>query len=957
MRGLPTGTVTFLFTDIEGSTDLLQHLGDRRYQDLLETYRGVLRAVFENRGGTQVDERGEEFFFVFQRAKEAVTAAVEAQRRVTALTSPEAPSIRYRIALHTGEPISTGTLYVGIDVHRAARICAAGHGGQILLSQTTTDLVRSELPPQTEIRELGEHRLKDLQRPERLYQVIVPDLPSVFPPLRSLSVVSNNLPIQLTSFVGRQQEIAEIKQFLSEHRLVTLTGIGGGGKTRLALQVAADLIEVFPHGVWLVDFGSVSSAELVIPTVASTLRVREQAGQSIFDTLTDDLRDKTILLMFDNCEHLIDACAGVAYELVRRSPKLSVLATSREPLRVTGERVYPVPPLALPDLASLPSAAQLPAIEAVQLFVDRAALGQHQFVVTERNAPTVSQIVARLDGIPLAIELAAGLTRVLSVTEIAERLEDRFRVLIGRSRTTVARHQTLEAAMDWSYDLLSPAEQLLLRRLSVFRGGCTLEACQAICMDPNTSPHGPIDLLLSLVEKSLVTHDPDTGRYRVLDTVRQYGEQKLRSADEYDMIHDRLLHYFVAFAEAGEPKVRSPEQQHWLVRLDQEHDNLRAALRRSTTTPGQGEAAVRLAAALWWFWHIRGHWSEGRAWLETSLESGRDAPDRARGRAISGAAFLAWRLDDVARAAALSEESVEVCRRAEDSWGLAAALDTLALVARRRDRYAEAERLHTESLVLFRNLGQSWGVVRALNYLAIVAWYRGDLPRARRLAEESLHVARASALQGGMAASQHTLGRIAASEGEDAEAARLIQDGLDYFSAVGDREGIASSLYMLGRIAARRGEFAAADAAIEQSRKITDDIDDRSLMAMVLSAQGYVAMKRGEAHRAGSCFAESLRYRLVHNLLWDRWQIAESLDGLASVASASEGFERAATLFGAAAGVREPIGARRAPEEDAEYERAVSAVRSALRQDVFDAAWNRGREMNVLEAVDYALPE
>ncbi len=434
MPSLPTGTVTFLFTDIEGSTALLQRLGDHRYAEALEEHRRLLRAAFEEGNGREIDTQGDAFLVAFSRARDAVATAVAAQRSLMKHTWPDGASLQVRMGLHTGEPISNTDRYVGLDVHRAARICSAGHGGQILLSRAVSDLVRRDLPAGVSLRDLGSHRLKDLHEPEHLVQVVQSDLPADFPPLKSLDVHPNNLPRQLTSFIGREREIAEVKRLLSIAYIVTLTGTGGAGKTRLALQVAAELLDNYPDGTRFVELAPLSDPALVPKAVASALDVPEQPGRELRETLLGYLRPKHLLLLLDNCEHVLSACQDLADRLLRVCPNLRILATSQEALGVEGESTYPVPSLQLPDLRRLPPLERLAEYGAVRLFAERAALSQPTFSLTTSNAPTVAQICYQLDSIPLAIELAAARVKVLSVDQIAARLDDRFRLLMVGTR-------------------------------------------------------------------------------------------------------------------------------------------------------------------------------------------------------------------------------------------------------------------------------------------------------------------------------------------------------------------------------------------------------------------------------------------------------------------------------------------------------------------------------------------
>ncbi len=619
MASLPTGTVTFLFTDIEGSTRLLQQLGDH-YPDVLAEYRRLLRSVSQEKGGQEVDTQGDSFLIAFPRAKDALGSAVEAQRSIVSNQWPQEVSIRVRMGLHTGEPLRAETGYVGMDVHRAARICAAGHGGQILLSAATRILVEDDLPNGVSFRDLGEHRLKDLAHPQHLFQAVATDLPADFPPLKSLDVVSTNLPVQLTSFVGREREMTEVKRLLPTARLLTLTGTGGAGKTRLALHVAADVLEEFPNGVWLVELAALSDPALVPHTIASALRIREASGSPMLATLLDYLQYKKLLLMLDNCEHLIEACAHLAEAMLRACPDLRILATSREPLGVPGELAWRVPSLSLPEPGWLPSPETLMKYGAVRLFIERAAVGQPTFTLTPQNSVPVATVVQRLDGIPLAIELAAARVQGLSVEQIARRLDDLFRLLTRGSRTSPPRHQTLQGVLDWSYHLLSEAEQMVLRRLAVFAGGWTLEAAEEVC--GGGVEFDVLDLLTQLVFKSLVLMDERGGevRYRFLETVRQYSWNKLSSSGEIAKLRERHRDSSLRLVERAEVELQGPNQRMWLERLETEHDNLRAALEWSLTEGGGAEPGLRLAGCLWRFWHERGYWSEGRRWLEAALE-------------------------------------------------------------------------------------------------------------------------------------------------------------------------------------------------------------------------------------------------------------------------------------------------------------------------------------------------
>lgn len=527
MSGPPTGTITFLFSDIEGSTRLLQDLGEE-YEGVLDAHRNLLRTAFEQHHGHEVGSEGDSLFVVFERATDAVTAAIDGQRSVQKHEWPPGAEIRVRVGIHTGEARLVGGDYVGLAVHRASRICSAGHGGQILVSATTRELVEGHLPKRVALKDLGEHRLKDLARAERLFQVCHPEISMNFPPLRSLESRRHNLPTQLTSFIGRERDFAEVKKLVSSARLLTITGAGGSGKTRLALKVASDLLDQHPHGVWVVDLAAVTDPELVLQELASTLSVREQEGRPLDASLNDFLADKKLLLVLDNCEHLVAACSRVADQVLRVSPDSRIIVTSREALGVGGEVAWRIPSMSVPDLDAGGSIDELSAYEAVKLFLERAFLAVPSFTPTSSDVPLLIQICQRLDGIPLAIELAAARVKVLSLKQIADRLDDRFRLLTGGSKSMLPRQQTLRALVDWSYALLSESERVVLVRASVFAGGFTLEAAESVCSGEGVSEEDVLDSLAALVDKSLLVVDRggQAARCRFLETIRQYSREK-----------------------------------------------------------------------------------------------------------------------------------------------------------------------------------------------------------------------------------------------------------------------------------------------------------------------------------------------------------------------------------------------------------------------------------------------
>ncbi len=583
LRNLPKGTVSLLFTDMEGSTRLLQQLG-ARYADVLAECRQLLRTAFQRWNGYEVDTQGDAFFVAFARAIDAVSAAVDAQRGLANHSWPEGVTVRVRMGLHTGEPTLTSEGYVGLDVHRGARIMSAGHGGQVLLSQTTRDLVEDELLVEVSLRDLGEHRLKDLGHPLRLFQLVIEGLPAGFPPLKTLDAHPNNLPVQPTPLIGREEKVAVLVELLGrgDVRLVTLTGPGGVGKTRLGLQVAAELSDRFSDGVFFVNLAPIRDAEFVVAAIVQTLEVKEIAEQGQaqpLQRLKAFLREKNVLLVLDNFEQVTAAALLVA-ELLAACSRLKVLVTSRIALHVRAEHEFAVPPLAVPDLKHLPDAAALAQYEALELFTQRAQAVKPDFTVTSANASAVAAICVRLDGLPLAIELAAARIKYFPAQTLLTRLEQGLGVLAGGARDLPERQQTLRSTIAWSYDLLSPEEQKLFRRLSVFVDGCTLEANEAVCTAAGALDEDILEGLASLVDKSLLRQEEADGepRFTMLQTLREFGLECLANEQETEVTRHAHALYYLRLAEESEPHLKGKAAARWLVQLELEHENLRAAL-------------------------------------------------------------------------------------------------------------------------------------------------------------------------------------------------------------------------------------------------------------------------------------------------------------------------------------------------------------------------------------------
>lgn len=956
MSELPVGTITFLFTDVEGSTKLWEQYPDAMRQALIR-HDALIEACVAAHAGTVVRPRGEgdSRFAVFPRVTDAVAAACAIQRTLFSEPWPTETPLRVRLALHTGEADLREGDYYGTAVNRCARLRAIAHGGQTLLSLATAELVRDALPAGASLRDLGLHRLKDLQRPEQVFQLMSPDLPADFPPLKSLDTLPNNLPRQLTSFIGREREMAEVKQLLHTTSLLTLTGAGGCGKTRLALQVAADLLEEYPDGVWLVELATLADPTLVPQTVASALGVREEPGRPLFATLSDYLSPKHLLLVLDNCEHLVEACATLANSLLRGCPKLRILATGREALGIAGEVAWRVPSLSLPFLHPLPPIESLTQYEAVRLFIERATAALPAFTVTNPNAPAVAQICHRLDGIPLAIELAAARVKVLSVEQMLARLEDRFRLLTGGSRAALPRHQTLRAAVDWSYALLSEPERTLFNQLSVFAGGWTLEAAEAICAGEGIEEYEVLDLLSRLVDKSLVVAEEGADgevRYRLLETLRQYGHERLLASGEASGTPQKHAAFCLALVEKADSELQGPQQASWLDRLSTEHDNLRAALRWSVES-GEADAGLRLGGALWRFWEIRGYLSEGRQWLMELLAlSGDAARTAARAKALHGAGVLAHDQGDYQKARVLYEESLAIRRTLMDKRGIAGLLNSLGILARGQGNYPQARTLYEESLSLFRELEDKRGIAQVLNNLGNVAHLQGDYALARALVSENLAIQRELGNKRRIAYSLNNLGEMAYHQGDHAGARALFEEGLALFRELGDKQNIATILNNLGGFQIDQGDYAAAHALYEESLAMRRELGDKQGIASSLYNLGTVSGYRSDSAAACALWQESLA---IYRELGNQQGIAGCLKELAGVAGAQGLPERSARLFGAAEALRQAIGASLTPRERADYERNVAAVRATLSEDTFATLWAEERAMTLEQAIAYAL--
>jgi predicted ATPase/class 3 adenylate cyclase/tetratricopeptide (TPR) repeat protein len=888
-----------LFTDIEGSSNAVRTLGADRWVSLLERHDDIIREALTRYGGFEVRTEGDAFFAVFTSPGAAVAAAAMMQRRLSETDWPQDAPMRVRMGLHTGE-VRTGAGgvdYAGFEISRAARIAAAGHGGQVLVSDTTESLVRDGLAPGLTLRELGEHRFKDLVRSQRLYQLVIDGLPDIFPPLRSLDATPNSLPTQTTTFIGRERELAKAADLLRTTRLLTLTGPGGSGKTRLALHLAADVLDRYPDGVWLVELAPVTDPAGVARAVAAAVHIGEQPGRPLVETISAALRKRQLLLLLDNCEHLIAACAELADALLRSCPLLTILATSREGLNLQGESLMPVPSLRVPDSDVVPPLDELREYEAVSLFVDRCTSYQPAFALTKENAADVVRVCRRLDGVPLALELAAARVRVLSVSQVATRLDDRFRLLTGGARTVVARQQTLRALIDWSYDLLSEPERGLLRRLSIFVRGWTLEAAESVCSGDGIERKAILELLAHLVDKSLVVMQDrgGTARYGMLETIREYAREKLVDSGEAPALRRRHFEHF--FHAVVDKPLWTDARSTVPLEYGIDYENLRAAFDWIESEPNSTDQALLMAGSMIGPASARGRVGELRQILATTLaRSDPAAQTFGRARALAAMATLATMQGDFQVIRSYAEEAVRLFRglgkkgelafalimlaRATfsdqdasgramrearaileelgDHWGLGMLLFNMADAALVRGDYYAARIGHTEALALFRKHGHVLLSSLPLLSLGRLACVAGDYARARALVEEALAIRKRADVDNPWQTAMATisLGEVDRCEGDPARGAPLFEEALASGRGLGDDMIVAWALHNLGHVALQSGDFGAAAARFQESLELRQRSGTSTDVAAGLAGLAGVALRQGAVDEAARLFRE-----------------------------------------------------------------------------------------------------
>jgi predicted ATPase/class 3 adenylate cyclase/Tfp pilus assembly protein PilF len=915
MADLPSGTVTFLFTDIEGSTKLWEQHPDAM-RAALQRHDDLLRQAFEQHSGYTFKTVGDAFCVAFRTAQQALDATIAGQRSLHSEHWNDAVgSVRVRMALHTGTIDLQGGDYYGQPVNRVARLLSAGHGGQTLLSEVTYGLVRDSLPAGVLASDMGEHRLKDLYRPERIFQLVIQGMPSEFSPLKTLDNRPNNLPVQLTPVIGRENETKSVYSLLrkDEVRLVTLTGPGGTGKTRLALQSAAEMLDDFEGGIYFVDLAPITDEDLVVSTISQTLGVKEVGGEALLDTLKAYLKEKAILLVLDNFEQVVGAAPDIGRLLVG-CPSVKVLATSRVPLRIRGEKEYPVPPLSLPNVGRLGDAVPnwLTQYESVRLFIERVADIKPDFQVTNDNAPAVAEICVRLDGLPLAIELAASRIRLLTPQAMLSRLSNRLKLLTGGAKDAAARQRTLRSTLDWSYDLLDPGEKQLFRRLSVFQGGRTLEAIEEVCNANGDLQIDGLEGVEALVANSLLRQEEGAGgepRFAMLETIHEYAREKLQESGEAEALGSKHALYFMRLAEEAEPHLSGDKQKEWLNRLSEEQDNIRMALKwaRGESEKGKFDAieiGLRLVGALWRFWHVSGLLKEGREELEGALSWGgipgegvRGKPavlKRARAKALQGAGVLAYGQGDNAAAQSRLEECLTSSRELGDQVRIANVLSSLGHIANVQEDQSKARALYEEALAIFRELEDKQGIASTLSNLGDVAMAHGDYAAARVLFEESLAIDRELGDKSAVATKLCSFGVAAMQTGRFADASLHYGEALEIFRQLEDKRGIARTLGELGWLAQSQGNLPSAQSLFQESLATYRGLGHKQGISSSLAGLGAVASDQGNYAEARMLFEESLA---IDRELGDKWGLTVRLNNLGAVAMMERNYSAARSYY------------------------------------------------------------
>jgi len=947
---LPTGIVTFLFTDIEGSTKLAQNFHDR-ISEVLEKHHFIMNIAVESNNGFVFKMIGDAFCCAFQNADDAVRASVDAQKKLSSEEWNEAV-IRVRMGIHSGNAEWSGKDYMGyITLARTQRVMSAAYGGQIIISNDAYDITKDSYSEEISFRDLGNRRLKDLIQPIKLYQVMSEDIPADFPPLKTLDARPNNLRVQLTSFIGREKEMTELKKLFSVTRLLTLLGPGGTGKTRLSLQVGADLIDEYANGVYITELAPVSDPAMIVQTIIDSLELKPEPGRYPEEILNDYLSEKEMLIILDNCEHLINECAGIAEKLLRNCPKIKIIATSREALNCSGEQTYRLPSLSVPDKSIVNSPEQLTQYESVRLFIERALSVNHNFRVNNNNAPALAGICTCLDGIPLAIELAAARTKVLSVEKIYDRLDNRFNLLTGGSRTALPRQQTLKALIDWSYDLLSEKEKKLWSRLSVFKDGWTLESAEVICSDELLTEGEILDLLSQLAEKSIIIYNEVKDRYSILETIKQYGEEKLKESDETEKFYLKHLDHFTELTSLSKFKLSGKTNLEYLDKMETEHNNFISAIEWSVHN-GKKEKGSLIASELGHFWITRGHYLTGLKLLQSLLNDVSGINKNTISKLLNVAGNLNIVQGKYEKAMAYYERGLSLSREIQNKNEIAISLIGIGNTEAETGNFEKAQSYFEESLKVSRDCNFYSGITFSLNNLGNVALILGNFKLAEKYTKESLEMNRKSQNKHDIAFSLDTMGNIMTEKGNLELAQEYLEESLKLTREIGDKSGIAYSLMNLSGISNRNGNQEQALSYLEESLRLRIELDDKTGIAYSLFSIGSICFDQKKYEQAKEYYKESL---LIRTKLRDKYGLMLSLFSISKILNHEENLSDSVKILAAAETIVKSLGMDLNSKEIGMQSDLIKELRNKLSDEEYSKYYDEGINMTTDEACELAV--
>ncbi len=943
---VPSGTVTFLFSDIEGGTRLTQEFPDT-YHLILEIHDSILSRTIEAHNGFIFKKGTGTFCSCFSDPADAVNSAVGIQKEIYGKQDLQ---IKVRIGIHSGEAEYIDKDYFGyLTLSTVQRVMSVASGGQMLVSKSVYDGVESSLNGELSFKDFGDRSLKDLVEAVHLYQIVSDGIPSDFPPIKSLDPRRNNLPIELTTFIGREKEIAQIKEMLPEVHLLSLVGFGGTGKTRLAIHIAFDLIDEFDAGVWFVELAQLSEPSHILREIASALNVTTDEKRKTLDVLNDFLREKELLLILDNCEHVISNAQIYAEALLRNCPKLKILVTSRESLNISGESVYDVPALSLPDAGKDFSAESIFEFESVRLFIDRALSVKPDFKVTGSNAALIVRLCLQLDGIPLALELAAARVKMMSVEKILERLNDRFTLLKGGNRTLLPRQQTLKALIDWSYDLLSEKEKLLCRRLSIFSGGWILEAAEKVCSDDILDEEEILDLLTSLADKSLIKiYKSDYNlRYTMLETIRKYGDERMIESDQKGKLQEGHSNYFYKLSEDSEKKLTGPGQKEEIRILSSEKENLRDSLRWSLKN--LPEQALKMAASLGKFWELQSDFTEGIDFLMKAMENSKSSKPVVKARAILWTGIFFIHHGKYSESKKYLNECLQIFKENNDKERQAATLISLATITIFEADYENLKLLSDESLAISIQINNKSYIAASLQNTGLGLMQQGMYDEARKKIQESLSIYRELNDSVQLAKTIGNFGALEYLMMNFEKAISAFKESLQLRRELGDRQGAAIALCNLGSVAYMQKDYDKAERVLEESLGIIRELGDRRVYVTPLNTLGTIAVERNEFQKAIRLFNESIA---IAKDIGDKYSIAKGIEGFAAMLMSMKKFREGCRLCAVYYSLLESSHINFVEGEQVRIEELKKILRENLDEAEFKKYWEEGGKLTVDEAID-----